>query len=466
MARLIQKSGYIQGGRAARYMEYVAKRDGVEVIQSTEPVTKKQMQFLTKLLKDFPDAKELFEYSDYLQTPNRGTASAFIAAALDTHLHELESESGYMAYIANRPRAEKHGGHGLFSTADVTDLKAAKNELETHAGKVWTFIFSLRREDAERLGYNKAAAWQNLLKQESHSIAEAMRIPQEKFRWYAAYHDEGYHPHIHMMAWSDDPKVGFLTQKGIASIRSKMTNEIFRDEMTELYIRKDAAYKESIQTAKALLLERIRALETGAADDPGLVKELQELSQALAQVGGKHVYSYLPKSVKAQVDAIVERLAQLPEVAACYDQWWKLKDEIAGYYGQNTPPHQPLTQQKEFRAIKNFIIREADSIRWPAPKQMDVDVATCGTQGTSGDAQYPASQPRTVAGRSAITADAALQLLHHMGRVFRSSMPVIPPALRIDSKRRRRLQEKRMALGHKRDDHEDERLHHVNDNTM
>lgn len=466
MARLIQKSGYIQGDRAARYMEYVAKRDGVEVLQSTEPVTKKQERFITKLLKDFPDAKELFEYSDYLQTPNRGAASAFIAAALDTHLHELESKSGYMAYIANRPRAEKRGGHGLFSAADVTDLKAAKNELETHAGKVWTFIFSLRREDAERLGYNKAATWQNLLKQESHSIAEAMRIPPEKFRWYAAYHDEGHHPHIHMMAWSDDPKVGFLTQKGIASIRSKMTNEIFRDEMTELYIQKDAAYKESIQTAKALLLERIRALETGAADDPGLVKELQELSQALAQVGGKHVYSYLPKSVKAQVDAIVERLAQLPEVAACYDQWWKLKDEIAGYYGQNTPPHQPLTQQKEFRAIKNFIIREADSIRWPAPKQMDVDVATCGTQGTSGDAQYPASQPRTVAGRSAITADAALQLLHHMGRVFRSSMPVIPPTLRIDSKRRRRLQEKRMALGHKRDDHEDERLHHVNDNTM
>ena len=466
MARLIQKSGYIQGGRAARYMEYIAKRDGVEVLQSTESVTKKQMQFLTKLLKDFPDAKELFEYADYLQTSNRGAASAFIAAALDTHLHELESESGYMAYIANRPRAEKHGGHGLFSAADVTDLKAAKNELETHAGKVWTFIFSLRREDAERLGYNKAATWQNLLKRESHSIAEAMRIPPEKFRWYAAYHDEGHHPHIHMMAWSDDPKVGFLTQKGITSIRSKMTNEIFRDEMTELYIQKDAAYKESIQTAKALLLERIRALETGAADDPGLAKELQELSQALAQVGGKHVYSYLPKPAKAQVDAIVERLAQLPEVEACYDQWWKLKDEIAGYYGQNTPPHQPLTQRKDFRAIKNFIIREADSIRWPAPEQMDVDTSSCGTQEASSDAQYPASQPRTVAGRSAITADAALQLLHHMGRVFRSSMPVIPPALRIDSKRRRRLQEKRMALGHKRDDHEDERLHHVNDNTM
>ena len=134
---------------------------------------------------------------------------------------------------------------------------------------MWTFIFSLRREDAERLGYNKAAAWQNLLKQESHSIAEAMRIPQEKFRWYAAYHDEGHHPHVHMMAWSADPQKGRLTPQGIAAMRSKMTNEIFRDEMTELYIRKDAAYKESIQNAKALLLERIQALETGAADDPG-----------------------------------------------------------------------------------------------------------------------------------------------------------------------------------------------------
>lgn len=95
-----------------------------------------------------------------------------------------------------------------------------------------------------------------------------------------------------------------------------------------------------------------------------------------------------------------------------------------------------------------------------------VYTASCGMPETSSDAQRSPSQPRTVTGRSAITADAALHLLHHMGRVFRSSMPVIPPALRIDSKRRRRLQEKRMALGHKRDDHEDEQLHHVNDNTM
>lgn len=459
MARLIQKSGFIQGGRAARYMEYIAKRDGVEVIQSTEPVTKKQEQFLTKLLKDFPDAKELFEYADYLQTSNRGTASALIAAALDTHLHEVESESGYMAYIANRPRAEKHGGHGLFSAADVTDLKAAKSELEAHDGKVWTFIFSLRREEAERLGYNKAAAWQNLLKQESHAIAEAMRIPSEKFRWYAAYHDEGHHPHIHMMAWSADPQKGYLTPQGIAAMRSKMTNEIFRDEMTQLYIQKDAAYKESVQTAKEALLLYIQMLESGTSADPVIEQQLRELSHVLESVGGKHVYSYLPKPVKSQVDAIVNRLAQLPEVAACYECWWNLKDEIAGYYGRNTPPHQPLTQQKEFRAIKNFIIREAEAIREPMPVQTSADAEQY-------EAQESSTEVPTASLQSTITADAALHLLHHMGQIFRTSMPVIPPALRIDSKRRRRLQEKRMALGHKRDDHEDKQLHHVNDNTM
>lgn len=338
MARLIQKSGYIKNGKASGYMEYVATRDGVEIIRSTEPVTKKQEQFIKRLLKGFPDAKELFEYSDYLQTPNRGTASAFIAVVLDTHLHEVESESGYMSYIAQRPRAEKHGGHGLFCEADTTDLKAAKAELEAHNGKGWTFIFSLRREDAERLGYNKAAAWQNLLKQESAAIAEAMRIRTDDFRWYAAYHDEGHHPHVHMMVWSTEPKKGYLTRDGITVMRSKMTNTIFHEEMKELYIKKDAAYKESVQTAKESLLMYIRMLESSESTDPAIEQKLRDLSQTLEQVDGRHVYGYLPKEVKARVDEIVERMAQRPEVAACYEQWWKLKDEIAGYYGRNTPP--------------------------------------------------------------------------------------------------------------------------------
>ena len=467
MARLIQKSGYIKNGKASGYMEYVATRDGVEIIQSTDPVTKKQEQFIKRLLKDFPDAKDLFEYSDYLQTSNRGTASAFIAVALDTHLHEVESESGYMSYIAQRPRAEKHGGHGLFSEVDTTDLKAAKAELDAHDGKVWTFIFSLRREDAERLGYNKAAAWRNLLKQESAAIAEAMRIRTDDFRWYAAYHDEGHHPHVHMMVWSAEPKKGYLTREGIAVMRSKMTNAIFHEEMKELYIKKDAAYKESVQIARDALLTRIAVMENSDCADPVIEQKLCELSRALEQVDGRHVYGYLPKEIKAQVDEIVDRLAQLPEVAACYDQWWRLKDEIATYYGRNTPPHQPLVQQKEFRTIKNMVIQQAETFRQPVSEQASLETEPVEQQVPwSSESPVVMPQPQTVTSPIKIEGGAVIQLLHHMSRMFRSNMPVIPPVLRIDSKRRRRLQEKRMAMGHKRDDHEDEQLYHVNDNAM
>ncbi len=421
-------------------------------------MTKKQEQFITKLLKDFPDVKELFEYSDYLQTPNRGTASAFIATALDTHLHEVETESGYMSYIAQRPRAEKHGGHGLFGEADTTDFKAAKAELEAHNGKVWTFIFSLRREDAERLGYNKAAAWRNLLKQESAAIAEAMRIQIDDFRWYAAYHDEGHHPHVHMMVWSAEPKKGYLTREGIAVMRSKMTNAIFHEEMKELYIKKDAAYKESVQTARDALVTYITAMNHSDCADPVIEQKLWELSQTLEQIDGKHVYGYLPKEVKAQVDEIVDRLAQLPEVADCYEQWWRLKDEIAGYYGRNTPPHQPLVQQKEFRIIKNMIIQQAETFRQPVPEQSPVKAEPNEQQvPPSPESSVAAPQPQCVTSQIKIEGGAVIQLLHHMSRVFCGNMPVIPPALRIDSKRRRRLMEKRMAMGHKRDDHEEQK---------
>lgn len=473
MARLIQKSGYIKNGKATGYMEYVATRDGVEIIQSTEPVTKKQEQFIQKLLKDFPDAKELFEYSDYLQTPNRGTASAFIAVALDTHLHEVESESGYMSYIAQRPRAEKHGGHGLFSEVDTTDLKAAKAELKAHGGKVWTFIFSLRREDAERLGYNKAAAWRNLLKHESAAIAEAMRIQTDDFRWYAAYHDEGHHPHVHMMAWSDDPRMGHLTKKGIFAMRSKLTGTIFREELKDVYIRKESIYKRSIQTAQEKLLELTAQMEQRTCPDTGIEQMMLELSQQLPQLSGKHQYGYLPKPVKATVDAIVDRLAQLPEVAACYAQWNQVKDELVRFHNQNLRQHLPLSQQKEFRVLLNAVIREAENMPTrfsvvlheepPDLEETDTPEHPAHTP-PQGNTQIP--QRTEDVPQQAGTLSATIHLLHHMSRIFRHDALISPATLRIDSKRRRRLQEKRMTMSHKRDDHEDEQLYHVNDNTM
>ena len=413
MARLIQKSGYFKGGSTG-YMKYIAQRDGVEITSDTGPVTEKQRQLIEDLLKNHPDAKELFEYEDYLTIPNRATASAYIAAALDSHLHEMEPESGYMKYIAQRPRAEKHGGHGLFSAASATDLDEAVAELDAHKGRVWTFIFSMRREDAVQTGYNNAEAWRTLLLQQSGTLAEALRIPQDKLRWYAAFHDEGHHPHVHMMAWSDDPKMGHLTKKGIFSMRSKLTGTIFREELKDVYIRKEEIYKRSIQTVQDKLLELTAQMEQRACPDTGIEQMMLELSQQLSQLSGKHQYGYLPKPVKATVDAIVDRLAQLSEVAACYAQWNQVKDELVRFHNQNPRQHLPLSQQKEFRVLLNAVIREAEHIRLtedPAAK-------------TAEQAPLPppiavAERPRdTVAAQNTSILPATLRLLHHLGNIF------------------------------------------------
>ena len=98
------------------------------------------------------------------------------------------------------------------------------SELEHYMGNVWTHIISLHREDAERLGYDNAKAWQNLLRANRNDIASAMKIPPQDFRWYAAFHDEGTHPHVHIMVWSVKPGQAYLSKDGIRQIKSTLSS--------------------------------------------------------------------------------------------------------------------------------------------------------------------------------------------------------------------------------------------------
>ena len=368
MAKLVQKSGYIKSGKAGGYMRYIATREGVEKLAGNGAVTKGQRELIQKLLHDFPDAVELFEYEDYCRTPTLGTASAFISMALDANLHEIDPESGYMQYIATRPRVQKRGAHGLFSSATAVDLASAISELEAHEGNVWTIIYSLRREDADRLEYDNADAWRALLMENAPTLAKSMKISLENFHWYAAFHDEGHHPHIHMMVWSDDPKEGFLTRDGIATMRSKLTNAIFRDEMQQIYERKDVAYSDLVEAAKNAMREMISRMQRQICDSPIIEDNMRQLVQALESTTGKKQYGYLKKPLKQLVDTIVDALAELPEVSECYEVWNQIHEELNECYGHSTPWERlPLSQRKEFRKIKNDIIREAESIRLGLP---------------------------------------------------------------------------------------------------
>ena len=362
MVRLIQKSGYIKAGSASGYMKYIATRERVEKLEGSGPVTKGQQQLIENLLRDFPDANELDEYSSYRLAPTTGNASALISAVLDANAYKFTDRDGYMKYIAIRPRAERHGEHGLFSNRSVS-LDAALKEVEVHIGNVWTFIWSLRREDAARLGYDHAESWRKLIKAHQVEIAEAMKIPPNQLRWYAAFHDEGHHPHVYAMVWSADPKRGRLTQEGVKMIRSKLTNDIFRDEMYTLYQEKDVSYEELVVAARRTMKELLEKMRSGSCDSPAIENKLLELSRSLESVKGKKVYGYLKKPVKAHVDAILNELAKLPEVAECYEVWNDLRDELENYYKDTPRRRLPLSQQKEFRAIKNLVIQEAENLR-------------------------------------------------------------------------------------------------------
>lgn len=303
MKGLIQKSGYIKpGSGGGHYAEYIATRDGVELMEPT-------------------------------------------------------AGGGYLEYIAERPRS-----HGLFYADGAADLEQTMEEINAHAGPVWTFIYSLKREDAARLGYENGESWRRLLLAHQAELAAAMKIPPSSFRWCAAFHDEKHHPHIHMMAWSADPMQGYLTEKGIEQMRSQLSNDIFQDELLSLYQEKDLSYQEVRDAAMEAMGRLIREMKSGLCVSPIIAGQMETLVEMLSEVKGKKVYGYLKKPVKTQVDTIVDELARIPEVAECYEQWNRLRDELERYYKDTPREHKPLSQQQEFKAVKNMVIQEAEEL--------------------------------------------------------------------------------------------------------
>ena len=469
MARLIQKTGFISRKSAGGYMKYIATREGVEVLTGKGPATEKQKEMVSKLLKDFPDVRDSFEYEDYKQAPTLHTASALISAALDSHMQNLQSENGYLKYIATRPGAEKHGAHGLFGRQENTNLTAAMHDLTAHDGNVWTIIYSLHREDAERLGYNNAAAWRKLLVSHQNKFAEAFHVPASALYWYAAYHDADTHPHIHMMVWTDQETV--LKRDAVVKLRSVMTNSIFQAELENLYIRKNAAYKDVTEAARAVMHDLVDRIEFTSEVPASIQQKLLELALELRTVGGKKQYGYLKKPLKDKVDDIVDELEKLPEVAAYYAVWNGVRDTLEGYYKNRPRQHNPLSQQKEFRAIKNTIIQEAERLRQQMEQAQRTseqessqettppDVETSSDSST--DPTLADEKTSSVASHSArlpseYLLNSTLRLFHQMGQIFRDNAapPSNPMGIRVDSKRRKKLMQKRLAMGHKQDDHE------------
>ena len=366
MARLILKSPYLKcdgNHSVSGYLRYIGTRERVEILPDDRPPTRKQEQLVRKLVKDFPSSKKLGEYSDYETKPTKANAFAFITRALEENWPQVQQSDGYMKYIATRPWAERLGDHGLFGDEDGVDLEKAMRELDYYTGNVWTHIISLKREDAARLGYDSANAWRNLLRANRNDIAAAMNIPPNHFRWYAAYHNEGDHPHVHMMAWSTVPEEAYLTKEGVRQIKSRLMNQIFKQEMLHTYEQKSQSRDELVRETRRAIRRLTREMAQSICSAPEIGQKMEQLATQLETVKGKRSYGYLPKSVKKTVDEVVDKLEELPVVRECYDQWCVLQSEVDSYYHDKPREKKKLSQEKEFRQIKNAVIQEAERIR-------------------------------------------------------------------------------------------------------
>ena len=366
MARLILKSPYLKpGGKKSPggYLRYIATREGVEMAEDTSrhlPATAEQQKQITRLLKKYPDSKDCHEYQDYTDNATRSNADAFISGILELH-GDAPQRDVYLKYIDERP-----GSNGLFTDEGVPIvLSQVQKEMNEHPGNIWTHIISLRREDAERLGYNNPDAWMHLLRSQRNRIAQQMKIAPENFRWYAAFHNAGHHPHVHMMAYSVDPNEAYLSAKGIETIKSNLAQEIFRQDLLQIYQKQSDLRDELRQESRDRITEIVDAINHGSFDNPQMQMMLVQLADRLANTTGKKQYGYLNAGTKKLVDAIVADLAGDSRIQELYSLWYEQKEDVLRTYTNKMPERIPLEQQKEFKPIRNVVVQAALQLRLP-----------------------------------------------------------------------------------------------------
>ncbi|MDO4563344.1 MAG: MobP3 family relaxase [Clostridia bacterium] len=369
MAKIIVKIHHTKSSKSkGRFAEYIANREGVDKSINSKILigkpTKRQIEYINELLKICPEAKESFEYEDYIENPTRQNASAFISVIEEEQPEMVGGMEQYLNYIAMRPRVEKLGTHGLFGGEDDVKLSEVRSELNAHKGVMWTPIISLRREDAQRLGYDNAAAWCELMRSKQVEIAEAFGIPFRDFRWYGAFHDEGHHPHAHMVVYSADGKSGYLTEKNIEKIKSLLANEIFKNDMYELYDEKTQAREKISDESKSKIHQAAEKIRSNDYSGSEVCEMLLRLASELKKVKGKKQYGYLPKPLKRLTDDIVMAMAEDADIKALYDEWCSIQKRIIGIYKTSDVEFPPLWENKEFKKIRNAVVKEAASLEY------------------------------------------------------------------------------------------------------
>lgn len=369
MAKLITKFKYLKPNdrkSIGGYAKYIATREGVDKIDQLyklSPSSVKQQQLIEKILNDFPDSREMLEYEDYKKEQTVGNASEFITRALEDNSYEVIQTKTYADYIATRPRVQRFGTHGLFTDDGVqVKLNEVSENLNQYGGNVWTVIISIRREDAERLGFNTGERWRDMLRSQTSLISENFHIPMQNLKWFAAFHNESHHPHVHLIVYSAEEKQAYLSKQGVLNLRSSFAKDIFAQDLLCIY-EKQTEYRDELKVnSREVIAEIISSVNSGVYDNPKLEEMLLTLADRLSKTSGKKVYGYLKADVKSIIDSIVDELAADERIFALYDLWCEQRESVIRTYTDEIPKHVPLSQNKEFKSIKNAVIQEAMNI--------------------------------------------------------------------------------------------------------
>ena len=473
MAGIFFSSPYLKGGKQsaklANLTKYISTREGVELLKDTDnslPATKQQQDFISRLLKMFPDTREMPEHEDYQTERSQKNAAEFISQVQENYAYLLDKRENYVDYVANRPGVKKLGEHGLWNAdGKVPVLQNAVDEVAHHQGNVWTPVIAIQRSDAERLGYASADSWRALICSELDQIAKAYKILPSHLKWYAAFHEKERSVHVHLVIFSTDPCEGYLTKPAILELRSALTRQIFKDDLKNIYVQQ-TAYRDQLQENALEVMESlIQKMQDGDLKNPKLELLITELAERLRNYSGKKVYGYLPPATKRIVDAIVDELASDERVAEAYLLWQDMRDEVFSFYSKAKPERMPLSQQKDFKPVRNMVIREvvqmmeqlqSESVEYDVP-QYAAPALKAPAENVSSDAEHnmPPRQEHRDPPPESVSA-CMIRMLHHMGNIFRDNVSTTGyRGLQLDSKRRKELQEWKIALGHREDDHED-----------
>ncbi|MFI3327245.1 MAG: MobP3 family relaxase [Clostridia bacterium] len=307
--------------------------------------------------------------SNYIQN-GKGAYGKNLMNYIGTREGVEKNIQGYLEYMSERKGAEKFVNHGLFTSGDTPiTLSKVMEQVGSHKGRIWMPIISLTREDAINTGFNNGTAWKNMLSEIAPKIADYYKIKLDNLCWYGAFHNEGHHPHVHMVVFSKDPNEGYLTTKGIEKFKSQVVKEVFALEMEQVYQRQSMERQEVKEKCREIFAE---VLNGNVNLEPELVFKITELKKKLENQTGKKTYGYLPKPTKKLVDEVVDLISKNKSVKEAYEFWCETKQEISSHYTDHHIVTLPLSKQHEFKSIKNMIISEVDKMELNQKQELDI----------------------------------------------------------------------------------------------